>query len=179
MAHQASSRREALASGAASYFTGKPCIRGHLAPRRTSGQCTVCSREQAREFYASRPNYQRNWQIENRERCSANMAAFRARDPDRARALNRAFKAANPKKGTHDRALARARAMNAVPLWADIAAIRQVYEACPQGLEVDHVIPLKHPLVAGLHVTENLQYLTRRENAQKTHDHSWEALQCH
>ncbi len=37
-----------------------------------------------------------------------------------------------------------------------------------RGLEVDHIIPLKHPNVCGLHVPENLQMLTRSQNAQKS-----------
>lgn len=61
----------------------------------------------------------------------------------------------------------RARAVNAVPSWADRKAIRAVYAACPPGMEVDHIVPLRSPVVTGLHVPWNLQYLTRSENARK------------
>lgn len=44
-AHMPRTRTEANASGAPEYFTGKPCTRGHVAPRKTKGQCTVCLRE--------------------------------------------------------------------------------------------------------------------------------------
>lgn len=37
-----------------------------------------------------------------------------------------------------------------------------------RGLEVDHIIPLTHKLVCGLHVPENLQMLTRSQNARKS-----------
>ncbi len=34
------------------YFTGRPCIRGHIAERRTdSGQCVECHRENSRLRY--------------------------------------------------------------------------------------------------------------------------------
>ena len=35
-------RAEALAKGLPEYFTGKPCRRGHIAPRRFLGKCGVC-----------------------------------------------------------------------------------------------------------------------------------------
>jgi hypothetical protein len=38
-------REEAKAQGAKEYFTGKPCSRGHVAPRITAGACTECRRE--------------------------------------------------------------------------------------------------------------------------------------
>lgn len=53
------------------------------------------------------------------------------------------------------------------PSWADPAAIAKIYSECPDGYEVDHVIPLHGKLVSGLHVENNLQYLTRSENASK------------
>ena len=54
------------------------------------------------------------------------------------------------------------------PPWADKKAIRKMYlEASRRGLEVDHVVPLKNPLVCGLHVEGNLQLLTPLENGRK------------
>ena len=38
-------REEAKRTGAKFYFTGKPCTRGHVAPRKTKGCCTECMRE--------------------------------------------------------------------------------------------------------------------------------------
>ena len=36
-----------------------------------------------------------------------------------------------------------------------------------RGLEVDHIIPIKHKRICGLHVPWNLQMLTRSQNAKK------------
>ena len=36
-----------------------------------------------------------------------------------------------------------------------------------RNLEVDHIIPLKHKNVCGLHIPQNLQMLSRSENAKK------------
>lgn len=54
-----------------------------------------------------------------------------------------------------------------LPAWADKEAIIKFYGDCPDGYTVDHIIPINGKQVCGLHVLENLQYLTRAENAKK------------
>lgn len=54
------------------------------------------------------------------------------------------------------------------PSWADLKAIELFYVNCPEGYEVDHIIPLQGKNVSGLHVVENLQYLTVKENRSKS-----------
>tara|TARA_Y100000310_G_scaffold163786_1_gene163573 strand:+ start:167 stop:637 length:471 start_codon:yes stop_codon:yes gene_type:complete len=53
------------------------------------------------------------------------------------------------------------------PVWSDLEKIRKIYLNCPSGYHVDHIIPLQGRLVSGLHVPENLQYLTAFENCSK------------
>lgn len=55
----------------------------------------------------------------------------------------------------------------ATPAWADSKAIEQIYRECPEGMTVDHVVPLLGTNVCGLHVEYNLQYLTPEENSKK------------
>lgn len=63
---------------------------------------------------------------------------------------------------------------HATPSWANIDAIRAVYETAARlsretGVphEVDHVIPLRGQTVCGLHVETNLQVLTATANQKK------------
>jgi len=58
----------------------------------------------------------------------------------------------------------RAQEFNATPKWADLKAIQLFYVNCPKGMEVDHIEPLLGKEVCGLHVLDNLQYLTPIEN---------------
>lgn len=47
---------------------------------------------------------------------------------------------------------------------ADLTAIKEFYMNCPDGYEVDHIIPISR---GGAHSIENLQYLTVTENRRK------------
>lgn len=88
-------KQEALASGAAHYFTGKPCLRGHISNRSAySGNCIECQREhsksdkgrQTRARLRDKPEYQEQakkysaaYHAENRDSCLAKM---RERNPE-------------------------------------------------------------------------------------------------
>jgi hypothetical protein len=62
----------------------------------------------------------------------------------------------------------RAKLLNAIPTWADLAAIERLYtEAASSGMHVDHVYPLQGEGVCGLHVANNLRLLTPLENLKK------------
>lgn len=37
-----STRKKAILAGEKTYFTGKPCIHGHISPRRLDGYCVEC-----------------------------------------------------------------------------------------------------------------------------------------
>ena len=61
----------------------------------------------------------------------------------------------------------RANKLKATPSWSEVEAIRDFYTKCPEGYQVDHIVPLQGVNVKGLHVLANLQYLTASENQSK------------
>lgn len=64
------------------------------------------------------------------------------------------------------------RIKRATPKWIDREQVKEVYRTCPEGYEVDHIIPLRGESVCGLHVHENLQHLTAEANRAKTNNYS-------
>jgi hypothetical protein len=61
----------------------------------------------------------------------------------------------------------RAAKLHRTPPWSEEEAIKQFIINCPEGMVVDHDIPLQGKLVSGLHVLSNLRYLTKSENSKK------------
>ena len=54
-----------------------------------------------------------------------------------------------------------------IPKWANLKEIELIYARCPEGHDVDHIIPLNGKNVCGLHVEYNLQYLSKEDNNLK------------
>lgn len=61
----------------------------------------------------------------------------------------------------------RAEKLSATPKWANLEKIKEKYKNCPKGYHVDHYFPLQGENVCGLHVENNLQYLTAEQNISK------------
>ncbi len=89
------------------------------------------------------------------------------------REASKRWREAHPGRKNHDTALRRNAKRKRVPAWADLCKIKEIYENCPDGYHVDHIIPLRGKLVSGLHVPENLQYLTVEDNLKKANHYSW------
>ena len=113
------------------------------------------------------------WVRDNPERVKELKAASRkrnrskenARKNKRHRELNEAMGGAFWRERKAKRKAAKARRF---PSWANRKAIRAIYESCPPGHHVDHIIPLQGENVSGLHVAANLQYLPAEENLAKS-----------
>jgi hypothetical protein len=89
------SRKDAIATGLKTYFTGKPCKRGHIAKRFTANfTCSTC-------FVESLPKYEdkrKAWFAANAERRKAEAKVYREANKPRILEKNRRYRAENPDK---------------------------------------------------------------------------------
>lgn len=154
-------KKEAREKGLPNYFTGRPCSRGHLVGRSVqSGMCRLCDKED-----------QAAYKERNKERVlEADRARYNATKEEKRDRMREQYKKTYQRHKASFIAAVRVRRgqmIHRTPAWSQKEAIRSFYNNCPQGYEVDHIIPLQGKLVSGLHVLENLQYLPVAENRSK------------
>jgi hypothetical protein len=177
-------RKEAQKLGIKYYFTGQPCIRGHIAPRKTKGSCLECMKE--------------DWVIDNKKRSEkpkseaskaagkryyeknkeAVKARANARPKEEITKHKQKHKQNNPEYYKSLTNVRRRRNRSASPPWLTKEhklAMRRLYlqameltKITGERYVVDHIVPLISDVVCGLHVPWNLRVITQDENLRKS-----------
>ena len=111
-----------------------------------------------REDFASYEDYRREYKRLHQQSYASKLVQTKYRKSEKGRGIRAA-------------AQAKYRAGKACPPWADLDAITEIYKNCPLGKQVDHDYALKGENFSGLHIPENLQYLTPSENRSKGNKH--------
>jgi hypothetical protein len=168
-------------------FTDYHCNRAARDGRRDV--CKACATAKTQQWRRENPEKQHHWEDAHRETRLARkrqqhhdagssrldqMRRWRALNPDTQKAAVRRWEAAH--RGQRLAYLRARLFMETGPMlhclaWQDFQPIydRAATLTRETGIQhhVDHIVPLNHPLVCGLHVPANLQVLTAKENRAK------------
>ena len=179
-------RQQALDAGLTHYFPGRPCKRGHVALYYVrAAQCIECAKltsirdtekrnaskrakraipEEKKKIAAARKAHYEA----NRDAIAARRSEIYAKRQPEMRERTRKWHKENRGKVNAIYARRQLAKRNATPPWADLDAISAIYEeAARLGYHVDHIIPIQHKLVCGLHVPANLRAIPPLENLRK------------
>ncbi len=159
-------------------FTGRPCKHGHVAPRQLSGYfCVECDKAYSKE-YARRPEVRDRENAKARRQYRENPPT--AQDKARMRKYLKSYRKRPVAQERHRKRMLSvvAERRAATPDWLtdeQRAQIKAIYAEAIRLTEetgiphhVDHIIPLTHPDVQGLHCPWNLQILTAADNIRKS-----------
>jgi hypothetical protein len=159
-------RQEAKAKELTRYFTGKPCVHGHVAERLVKNKtCLTCSAISAAKAKAKNP-----------QKYYAHAKAWNSRNPEKIMASQIRRNRENPARRNLWTANYRQAKDSRMPAWLNsgqLAEMEGVYDYCSAlrraGLDyhVDHIVPLRGKIVSGLHVPWNLQVIPGLENVRK------------
>lgn len=96
------SRQAAIDAGLKTYFTGKPCPHGHVAPRFVSSYgCTVCAKALTAEWRklpdsrAKEKKKRAEWLEANKDRVRQSVAEYQARNKEKIRAQSQIWVRSN------------------------------------------------------------------------------------
>lgn len=139
-------------------------------------QCKECVKPMARQrkekWYYDDPERARadskKWYIENRGKALKAMKEYRVARVHWFKWYHKQWRGKNPSKVLAWCRQYQAAKIQATPAWADRDKILLIYEqARAASLEVDHIVPLRSPLVCGLHVEHNLRSILPDANNKK------------
>lgn len=143
-----------------------------------SSWCRDCHRAANREWYAANKARHHakaaSWRKANPESAAEANKRYKRKNRDQIVEFNAAWTRANRDKRRASTARRKAALLKATPAWANVNAIERFYRLAGElqtltgiPMHVDHIVPLQHPLVCGLHCEKNLQIVPARFNEAK------------
>lgn len=144
-----------------------------------SKTCFICgekfeikSKNHPFQKYCSSKCVKTNYRLNHPEKDKASKRRYAINNRQKRVETTERYRKANPAYYREYQTLRARKVKQAKPAWLtewDEFYIQELYDiAIKRGLEVDHIIPIAHKNVCGLHVPWNLQLLTVSENRQKS-----------
>jgi hypothetical protein len=164
-------RGVAVSEGLPRYFTGVPCVNGHVSERYTANK-TCCECANATAVVSKSKNRQKyaqssaKWQRENPSKTAVYQLRATRKAPGKRNALTAKYRSCRDRRTPQW--------LTCDDLWVigeayDLAATRTKLFGFPW--HVDHVVPLRGKTVSGLHVPWNLQVIPGTDNVKKGNSH--------
>lgn len=147
----------------------------------SSSRCKICFKEKVNEYraknnevikakkreYSKKKWLNNEWTEEQLVKRQEQTRQWRINNPEHVKNYNKKYKTEN--KGLCKEIANKRRAKME---YAQLDIVKRsdvitIYHNCPEGYHVDHIVPLSHPDVCGLHTPWNLQYLPSKLNLYK------------
>lgn len=139
--------------------------------RAASARYAKAHPEKVREFKNA-------WNRAHPEKARKRTAAWNQKNPNRRKDNNARYREENVGRIREYQVLRRANSKRATPSWANKFFIDEVYRLARMRTKilgfawhVDHIVPIQHPLVCGLHVEHNLRVIPGTDNRAKGNRH--------
>jgi len=159
-----------------------------LYPKKTgtadglAGHCKKCNAEASKAWRTNNQNNYvegyKKYTAKNKNNINNSAVIWRASNKEKVSANNKKWNAMNKSARCKHSTEFKHKKTNRVPPWAgdelDVLVKEEAYKKARSmtnstGVqhEVDHIVPLRGDTVSGLHVWNNLQVITKSENAMK------------
>ncbi len=147
-------------------------------PLGISSHCKACCSKLHKNYQKSNKAklqaYRKKHSTQNADKIKAYQSEYREANRERLRQYFLDYAKQNAGKKQAATTKRRAQKLSATPKWADLRKIERIYQSSKKisdktgtKLHVDHVVPLSHPLVCGLHCETNLRIVPAKKNLQK------------
>jgi hypothetical protein len=131
------------------------------------------------KYKSKKQEYSKQYRAKNLTKCRLREKKWREINKIKKTAYNKQWRKNNKDKVNANVAKRKALKKQAIPQWANLEAIKNIYKQADQLTqstkiphEVDHIYPLQSKYMCGLHLESNLQILTKTENATKK-NYTW------
>ncbi len=148
-----------------------------LYAQKNKEKIAECQAKWRKENKETVLEYRKEYYAANKAEVIAKAADWKSKNPEKAKEILRKYKTTEKGKLSKNAARNERRSRTKQASLGRYSAkeIRELYKTCAQlnknsniKFEVDHIVPIMHPNVCGLHVIQNLQIIPSDVNRKKT-----------